>query len=347
MQYDGLLTIATGSSRRCTNWKNKRILWSDLAAKLSNVTRTQETQAEYERMPKDERDRIKDVGGFVGGSLRTNRRKADSVCERQLITLDLDNVPQDTDPWPTVTLALGCAAVLYSTHSHTPRSPRLRLVLPLSRPVSPDEYGAIARKIAEDIGIDMCDDTTYQPHRLMYWASAATDAEFRYEVEDAPWLDADEQLSRYADWHDPTQWPVSSRKANEPRRLADRQSDPTEKGGIVGAFCKVFSIDDAFNLKDEAIDYMIDRQDSQLIEPTMYRNIGALLQCERRFISKSRKQLSDMSGISTPMIAKYESGEVDIAWPVLRQFGMCVDSERLLEVCQKLKNRAERRRMMI
>ena len=233
MQYDGLLTIATGSSRRCTNWKNKRILWSDLAAKLSNVTRTQETQAEYERMPKDERDRIKDVGGFVGGSLRTNRRKADSVCERQLITLDLDNVPQDTDPWPTVTLALGCAAVLYSTHSHTPRSPRLRLVLPLSRPVSPDEYGAIARKIAEDIGIDMCDDTTYQPHRLMYWASAATDAEFRYEVEDAPWLDADEQLSRYADWHDPTQWPVSSRKANEPRRLADRQSDPTEKGSIL------------------------------------------------------------------------------------------------------------------
>ena len=103
----------------------------------------------------------------------------------------------------------------------------------------------------------------------------------------------------------------------------------------------------AFHLKDEAIDYMIDRQDSQLIEPTMYRNIGALLQCERRFISKSRKQLSDMSGISTPMIAKYESGEVDIAWPVLRQFGMCVDSERLLEVCQKLKNRAERRRMMI
>lgn len=247
MQYDGLLTIATGSSRRCTNWKNKRILWSDLAAKLSNVTRTQETQAEYERMPKDERDRIKDVGGFVGGSLRTNRRKADSVCERQLITLDLDNVPQDTDPWPTVTLALGCAAVLYSTHSHTLRSPRLRLVLPLSRPVSPDEYGAIARKIAEDIGIDMCDDTTYQPHRLMYWASAATDAEFRYEVEDAPWLDADEQLSRYADWHDPTQWPVSSRKANEPRRLADRQSDPTEKGGIVGAFCKVFSIDDAID----------------------------------------------------------------------------------------------------
>ena len=76
MQYDGLLTIATGSSRRCTNWKNKRILWSDLAAKLSNVTRTQETQAEYERMPKDERDRIKDVGGFVGGGFKKKPQKS-------------------------------------------------------------------------------------------------------------------------------------------------------------------------------------------------------------------------------------------------------------------------------
>ncbi len=80
-------------------------------------------------MPKDERDRIKDVGGFVGGSLRTGRRKADSVSSRQLITLDLDDVPQGADPWPTVTLALGCAAVLYSTHSHMPQSPRLAQTL--------------------------------------------------------------------------------------------------------------------------------------------------------------------------------------------------------------------------
>lgn len=61
-------------------------------------------------------------------------------------------------------------------------------MLPLSRPVSPEEYEAIARRIAGDIGIDMCDDTTYEPHRLMYWASASSDGEFRYEVQDGPWL---------------------------------------------------------------------------------------------------------------------------------------------------------------
>lgn len=247
MKYDGMITIAIGNSRRSTNWRNKEILWSEFVDKLGRVTRTQETQAEYARMPKDERDNAKDVGGFVGGTLKGGRRKIDAVTQRRLITLDMDSIATSEDPWPTVTLILGCAAVLYSTHSHTPKAPRLRLVIPLSRPVSPEEYEAIARRIAGDIGIDMCDDTTYEPHRLMYWASASADAEFRYEVQDGPWLNADEQLRRYADWQDPTQWPVSSRKAGTMRRLAEKQGDPTAKDGIVGAFCRTYSVEDAID----------------------------------------------------------------------------------------------------
>ena len=247
LKHDGIITIATGNSRRSANWKNKEMLWSEFVDKLGRVTRTQETQAEYARMPKDERDSAKDVGGFVGGTLKGGRRKIDAITQRRLITLDMDSIAAGEDPWPTVTLILGCAAVLYSTHSHTPKAPRLRLVIPLSRPVSPEEYEAIARRIAGDIGIDMCDDTTYEPHRLMYWASASSDAEFRYEVQDGPWLDADEQLKRYADWQDPTQWPVSSRKAGTMRRLAEKQGDPTAKDGIVGAFCRMYSIEDAID----------------------------------------------------------------------------------------------------
>ena len=245
LQYDGLITIATGSSRRSASWKTKEMLWSEFVDKLGRVTRTQETQQEYFRMPKEERDNAKDVGGFVGGTLKGGRRKIDAVLQRRLITLDMDSITAGEDPWPTVVLILGCAAVLYSTHSHTAKAPRLRLVLPLSRPVSPEEYEAIARRIAGDIGIDMCDDTTYEPHRLMYWASASSDGEFRYEVQDGPWLDADEQLARYADWKDPTQWPVSSRKSGTIRRLADKQGDPTAKDGIVGAFCRTYSVEDA------------------------------------------------------------------------------------------------------
>lgn len=245
LKNDGVISIAVGSSRRCTQWQNKEMLWSELAARLAIPTRTAESAEEYKRMPKAKRDEIKDVGGFVGGVLRSGRRKADSIIQRRLITLDLDSVPVGEDPWPAFELVLDCAALLYSTHSHTTKDQRLRLVIPLSRNVSPDEYAAISRRIAGDIGIDMCDDTTFEPHRLMYWPSASYDAPFRYEVIDAPWLDADEQLKRYTDWRDPSEWPVSSRKQDLMERLAKKQGDPYEKPGVVGAFCRVYPIEEA------------------------------------------------------------------------------------------------------
>lgn len=245
IRYDGSVTIAVGESRRSTQWKNKEVLWSQLVERLSIPTKTPETVNEYRGFAKSKRDEIKDVGGFVGGSLKGGRRKAEAIMQRRLLTLDLDDVPRNADPWDTVVLVLGCAAVLYSTHSHRPEAPRLRLVMPLSRPVSPEEYSAIARKVAQDIGIDMCDDTTYEPHRLMYWPSASINAEYRYEVEDGPWLNADEQLARYVDWHDPSEWPISSRRAEALHRLASHQESPLEKNGIVGAFCRVYDIHDA------------------------------------------------------------------------------------------------------
>ena len=245
IRYDGPVTIAVGESRRSTQWKNKEVLWSQLVERLSIPTKTPETVDEYRGFAKSKRDEIKDVGGFVGGSLKGGRRKAEAIMQRRLLTLDLDDVPRNADPWDTVVLVLGCAAVLYSTHSHRPEAPRLRLVMPLSRPVSPEEYSAIARKVAQDIGIDMCDDTTYEPHRLLYWPSASINAEYRYEVEDGPWLNADEQLARYVDWHDPSEWPISSRRAEALHRLASHQESPLEKNGIVGAFCRVYDIHDA------------------------------------------------------------------------------------------------------
>ena len=89
LQYDGLITIATGSSRRSASWKTKEMLWSEFVDKLGRVTRTQETQQEYFRMPKEERDNAKDVGGFVGGTLKGGRRKIDAVLQRRLTSSDL------------------------------------------------------------------------------------------------------------------------------------------------------------------------------------------------------------------------------------------------------------------
>lgn len=245
LSYDNVIQFAVGKSRLSTRWQNKEQQWSEFAERLALPTRTPETFSEYNAMAKSRRDEIKDIGGFVGGTLKSGRRKAENVLMRQLLTLDLDEIPRDVDPWEIVKEKLHCAAVMYSTHSHKEKAPRMRLIFPLSRPVMPDEYVALARRVAKDIGIDMCDDTTYEVHRLMYWPSASIDAPYRYEVLDAPWLDADEQLARYTDWRDVAEWPMSSRKHDIIRRLAKKQEDPLEKQGWVGAFCRVYPIEDA------------------------------------------------------------------------------------------------------
>lgn len=243
LKYDGDINIATGASRTELRWKNKKMLWSEFTQRLSNTTRTAESFQEYMKLSKEKQDAIKDVGGFVGGQLKQGRRKTGSVVSRCLITLDADFA--DETLWDKADMIIGCACAMYSTHKHSPDNMRLRLIFPLSRPVTAEEYEAIARKIAEDIGIDLFDDTTYQPHRLMYWPSTSQNGEYVFKVSDAPWIDADEILNRYVDWTDSSMWPESSRVIGKIKSTAEKQGEPAEKPGPIGAFCRAYTIHEA------------------------------------------------------------------------------------------------------
>lgn len=246
IKHDGQLTIATGRSRKETDWKNRQMLWSELTAKLGETTRTRETLAEYDAMTRDEQNEIKDVGGFVGGTLKGGRRTAQAAAWRQVITLDADFATAAL--WDDFTLFNDYAALVYSTHKHRPGKPRLRLVIPLTEAISPDAYQAIARKIADGLGMDLFDDTTYQPHRLMYWPSTSADGEFFFKLQDGPWLDPGKILDQYEEWTDQSFWPESSRTKNQRKKMADKQGDPLEKPGVVGAFCRTYSIQEAIDI---------------------------------------------------------------------------------------------------
>lgn len=243
MRYDGELPIAVGRSRTTKKWKNQRMRWSQLIERLREPVRTGESQEEYKRLSKAEQDRIKDVGGFVGGVLKGGRRQADTVEGRQLLALDMDFAPEGLAE--SLDLYLGCAYAVYSTHKHRPDSPRLRLLIPLDRMVSPEEYEAIGRKTAEKIGMDYFDETTYQASRLMYWASVSADGAYLFDFCDAPWLCADDVLAEYLDWTDVSEWPESGRAGETRRRSAGRQGDPEEKEGLIGAFCRSYDVEDA------------------------------------------------------------------------------------------------------
>lgn len=245
VRHNGELMISTGRSRYEKSWKNKSMLWSVLLSKLSKSQETPETHAEYMKMSKEQQDRIKDIGGFVGGHLKDGKRKTGFVAGRQILTMDLDFAPKDFWAQLVDNLDVSGALAVYSTHKHTKDKPRYRLVMPLDREVSPDEYEAIARKMAEKIGIDYFDDSTYQATRLMYWPSHSTDVEPFFRYRDEPFLRADDVLAEYPDWTDTSYWPESSRMTGIRKKQADKQGDPLQKKGIVGAFCRTYTIPEA------------------------------------------------------------------------------------------------------
>lgn len=226
-----------------TNWKNREISWSDLVQRLSKTVTTHETHKEFLAFPRPVQDEKKDVGGFVGGIIQGGRRKSGSVTARYLVTLDIDFATVGF--WNDFKAVFNVAACIYGTHKHSPDTPRFRLVIPLSHEVFADQYQAIGRKIAEILGIDLFDPTTFQAERLMHWPSTPKDIEYYFQVQDGPFLDPSAILGRYADWRDTSQWAFSSRAKGAIAKSAEKQGDPMEKPGVVGAFCRTYSIAEA------------------------------------------------------------------------------------------------------
>ena len=241
IKHDKALDVALGNSRKTKTWKNKPMQWSELLMRLSQTTRTPETVAEYRAMGRGQQSEIKDVGGFVGGYCNNGSRS--DIRHRSILCLDADFA--DEHLWEDWGLIYGNAAAVYSTHKHTEEKPRLRLVVPLSRNVDGDEYQAIGRRVAASLGIDKFDDTSYQPQRMMYWPSTSQDGIYFFRATDAPFLDADEVLATYHNWRDVSSWPMSSRVAEVVKKTAAKQKDPLEKGGLVGAFCRAYTIQEA------------------------------------------------------------------------------------------------------
>lgn len=245
--YSREITISTQTNRKDTSVKREVLPYHELLMRCASPVRSAETRDAYAKLTKAQQADLKDVGGFVGGSFTGNRRKAVDVAGRSLISLDFDAVPQgQTDALFGRLDGLGCAYFAYTTRNHSAYTPRMRACFLLDKDCTAEEYEPIARKLAELTGaIAWCDPTTFEASRLMYYPSVCSDGEFAFRYQDRPLLSRDGMLGLYADWHDTTSWAVVPGQENAQRQKADKAQNPLDKTGVVGAFCRKYTITDA------------------------------------------------------------------------------------------------------
>ena len=147
--------------------------------RFATPTVTKETFREYKAMPREKKTAVKDVGGFVGGWVTQEMRRVENIFTRDLLTYDYDSF--DRDGLSRIREALkGHAWCLYSTHSHSDEDWRVRVIVPVARSISPDQFPAVARKVAEKLGMKGLDKGSFDLNRLMFWPSVAKDAPFMF-----------------------------------------------------------------------------------------------------------------------------------------------------------------------
>lgn len=238
------IDIAEGAFKDSTVWKNRTVSWDWFKKRCSETHRTSETMKQYLAESTKRQGDIKDCcGAFVGGLLTGKGRSKKDVINRTILVLDADYASKGF--WDDYLMLQGHTSLIYSTHKHTPENPRIRLCIPFSRPVTPLEYEPIARMLAKKIGIEQIDPTTYDINRLMYYPSTSSDGEFIFDSYDGKLLEPEYFLNMYADYLDVNEWPTSSFEHKRLKNALSKKADPLTIPGIVGAYCRTYSIYEA------------------------------------------------------------------------------------------------------
>ena len=243
------MLISEARKKTSKTWRTVEVDWAEFTAKLREPLRTGETTQEYRRMSKADKDIAKAAaGGFVGGDLGSGRRVSQNLRSRSMITLDADNAKPDS--WEFGAMMVPYRMCCYTTHSHTSEAPRIRWIVPTSRDMTPDEYPAVARRVAEWLDMDTMDPTTFDTVRLFYYPTCSRDAKYGFWEQEGPLLDPDEILASYGRddaWKDARLWPTAKTETEVQVREAKRQGEPTEKPGIVGLFCRTYDVPGAID----------------------------------------------------------------------------------------------------
>jgi hypothetical protein len=249
--------IATGGRHR-GEVRNKTVSLEEVCAKLSKPLEDHSvTFAEYMRMSVDEKGERKAMAGFVMFAHFTDgKRKAANQKNRTALAFDLDNVlaSQLSDIRQGFAPICRYLFAMHTTRSHCPEKPRVRIIMPISRPVNDAEFYALCRLVAclladtPEEGIEIPDPVSFKYNQVMYWPSISKGQEFWFEENEGEILDVDGFLAGFPTWADLSTLPQQAKAAEA--RLTEagaKAEDPTLKKGGIGAFCRAFPVSEAIS----------------------------------------------------------------------------------------------------
>jgi hypothetical protein len=179
-------------------------------------------------------------GWYCPAQFEVRHRHGSHLLTRHALTLDYD-VIQPADMKKIQESFKAHAYAIYTTWSHTSTEPRVRVVMPLSRPASADEFCAVSRKIADLAGIELAARESHKPAQMMFQPTRKPGAKFYGRVNKGQWVDVDTVLATYENWTDRTSWP-KHKIGDDQYAPGELPTPPTDKPGVIGAFCRAFSI---------------------------------------------------------------------------------------------------------
>ncbi len=205
--------------------------------------------------------KLKDVGGFVGGTFNNCKRAKNELTSRTAITLDLDesqlNVTQIEE---LLTSAFkSYAFCIYSTAKHTSQDPHLRVVFPLSQPIvgTSREIDATTAKVTHAICAQVpalaFDPASAVSAQMFFFHSTASDGEsYTYASRGA-------KLIYPTEWAllAPEQQPDTTHRKQSPAKDTDTDTDGVQRTAP-NAFVR--SVEDTFN-------YIYSTPDKLLVNP--------------------------------------------------------------------------------
>ena len=243
------ITLSVIKSRKHSSVRRVTLPWKDFTDKLREPVEGSQTLDEYLKLDKEAQVDAKDVGGYVGGTFTGNRRKRENLEGRDILTFDLDNLNSTQDLIKVLNKLqdIDVMCCVHGTRKHTHDNPRIRVVMLLDRTVTGEEYEAIARIIAGDIGMYFLDPTTFQPARLMFFPSICSGSKYLFEELGSKPLDTAKTLLTVSNWKDYGNLPLHPSEAGKSQIRADKQQDPTTKDGVIGAFCRAYTIYDVID----------------------------------------------------------------------------------------------------